>query len=159
MHDALLPTLLGVIRMDGHISRRTLIKRAGAGAALVWTAPAIVTSLGGQAYAASPTFACVECGTGPNNCCPGFGAGNIGTCNPANDLCAGGFCGCTVTHEGNCVCLDWSNFTAGCDTNADCAAGYHCITDCPGNTFCVAECGGNTGSTGGTGGLRPMAHL
>src|SRR5436190_18833217 len=97
---------------DG-ISRRTMLKRAGAGAAVAWSAPAVF-SVASRASAGTP---------GVNPQCHGNCAE---LCINQNQCGTGGlfdYCGCTTNTEGDCFC--WSNVFCSdvpdCSTSADCA--------------------------------------
>jgi hypothetical protein len=118
------------------ISRRTVVKGAGLGAAAVWVAPA-VTSLAGNAHAAGSAV-CTTCGSfcdSPPQC--------------ANN------CECLTDVSGACFCgFPFACFSDGqdpiCQTDADCVEqffpGARCINvvcadpACIGNTACAADC-------------------
>ena len=117
-------------RSDG-LSRRRLLKRAGATAALAWSAP-VLTSMGTPAFAAS----------GPCACAP-FTCPNAAYCPNSN-------CFCAEKLSGECFCTDVIYFNKPpdppiCANDADCKAlGF------PGIEICVQgdpECGwsGNVG--------------
>jgi len=89
------------------ISRRRMLKRVGAGAAIAWTAP-ILTSVRSPAFAASP-----QCGCPPLTCVPPPQTCSNGCeCNPPHN---GGPCVCSVAE----FCVPNGNI---CNTDADCAA-------------------------------------
>jgi hypothetical protein len=104
------------------ISRRGMLKRLGAGAAVAWSAP-IISSLRTPAFAQyalcrGETF---ECG-GPFTECGGT-------------PCGEGPCVCDVDLEGNEFC--WDNYRCAsshaCSSNSDCAdlgATWRCVTSC-----------------------------
>lgn len=128
------------------ISRRKMLKRIGAGAAVAWSAP-VLSSLRTPAFAGHiyPTR------------CPGtdWNCGDtIVECAPTDPgLLAP--CVCDVDTEGNTFC--WQNFLCGgakaCTTSADCTAPDRCVTTCCGTT-CGPPCGhtlvssGNVSTTG-----------
>lgn len=116
------------------ISRRRMLKRIGAGAAIAWSAP-VLTSLRLPAFAQAISGAC----TAP---CGGFE--NCGTAPfhaPANT------CHCHYTAESatECRCFNNArcNSVPSCVTSADCPPGWHCL----GNTLgchdnkCLPDCG------------------
>jgi hypothetical protein len=123
------------------ISRRSMIKRIGAGAAIAWAAPAI-TSIGSRAAAQeSPAPGCVP------GLCRDWNCGDeITECGAPADL---GPCVCDVDTEGRCFC--WNNefcdVVADCASSADCPAGQRCATSCCGQT-CLPECGSDAGGAG-----------
>jgi hypothetical protein len=129
---------------ESGVSRRSVIKRLGAGTALVWSAP-VLQSLATPAHAQVSPGACPDfvCG-GPVTQCGG----------PA---CGLGPCGCDHDVSGNSVCID--NLSCGeatpCNTNADCPSGWSCVVWCCGQT-CAPPCGtcgpgGSEVDTGATG--------
>jgi len=91
---------------EAGISRRRMLKRIGAGAAVAWTAP-ILTSIRTPAFAQSPSCDC-----------PPF------NCESGQQLCENG-CFCSPHHGGGpCVCWGGglcSNQAPICATDADCA--------------------------------------
>ncbi len=116
---------------DG-ISRRKMLKRVGAGAAIAWSAP-ILTSI------RTPAFA--QYGS---SCDPGQ------VCQPACDvlrLCHGNAnCGCfPATDGGACTCGDLKDgFCASfppCTAQADCPAGTTCVSSCCPTGICISPCG------------------
>jgi hypothetical protein len=129
-------------RPDG-ISRRRMLKRIGAGAAIAWSAP-VLTSLRVPAFAQATSPACPTCGTG----CQGQGPA-CGTSGPL-DSC---LCNAAVT-GGDCFCYE-AHFcgTLGddaCVTQADCdQPGWVCVVTCCG-TVCRPPCGSNISTSAGT---------
>jgi transcription elongation factor len=119
------------------ISRRRMLKRIGAGAAVAWTAP-ILTSIRTPAFAASPRT------------CTGESCGcDLGTpCNFAIDCHnSGGACNCWVLADASaCYCgvFDSCSNHQPCASNADCPSGQCCITNCCGS-LCYLPCGGRSG--------------
>jgi hypothetical protein len=117
------------------VSRRRMLKRIGAGAAVAWTAP-ILTSI----Y--TPAFAQASPGCGQT--CPMFCQNNP-ICNDPNQ------CTCQALQNGGCDCLCQCGQCFQCASDADCAqfgSGYRCIQfNCPGacpgdpTTACAAPCG------------------
>src|SRR5919201_1570240 len=93
------------------ISRRRMLKRIGAGAAVAWSAP-ILTSLKTPAFAATPTCQC--------------SAQQCDVLSPC-----GINCGCFQNQAGGCACVDLKDgFCASfnpCNTAADCAPGEVCF--------------------------------
>lgn len=104
------------------ISRRSALKRIGAGAALAWSAPTL-TTLGSSALAQT-TPACGPCSTY--------------TCGDEVPVCgtdqAQGPCLCNQSSLGNCEC--WAD--AVCDFLEDCGAGPGFACD-PG-FVCMSTC-------------------
>jgi hypothetical protein len=112
------------------ISRRTLLKRVGAGAAIAWTAP-VLTSVQNRAWAVSPS--------GCGDRCNGIGCGN-------NPPCSGPNCSLQCRADGSeCVCLANFGNCLVCANDSDCAQfgpGYVCTQNCIcGPTGCAAPCG------------------
>jgi len=110
---------------EERISRRRMLKRVGAGAAIAWTALIITSVTARPAFAQSPTCDCIsdpcsnECGP------PGAGC-----------LCAEptrGGCACFIP-----ICLDV------CADDSDCPAGQLCVIDCCGGA-CAELCSGSSG--------------
>jgi hypothetical protein len=138
-------------RIGNEISRRRMLKRIGAGAAIAWTAP-VLTSLRspafGQRYVAC-TAPCTAC----------FSTG----CPPASSECGqiegGPICLCSTTTEGGCFCggdIACAG-TSNCTSSANCPAGWACMSVCclgcggPGEgTQCLPPCteGGATTTSG-----------
>ena len=112
----------------GDISRRRMLKRIGAGAAIAWSAP-VLTSLRIPAFAQAGSPVCQDCAC--------FAA--AGPC-PGNPDCL-----CDRTMEGTCVC-DQELGLGDCTTTAQCeaefGAGTHCICFTEASGICVRECGG-----------------
>jgi hypothetical protein len=133
------------------ISRRRMLKRVGAGAAIAWTAP-VLTSIRTPAFAqGSPT---------PGTCQPGQDS-----CNGDPDFNCNGVarCFCTGTAEGGliCGCFDRGGCEGYqlCRSTSECPSGEFCTTldtpDCCGG-ICVAPCSPSCGAgaqrVSGTGG-------
>jgi hypothetical protein len=123
---------------DG-ISRRRMLKRIGAGAAIAWSAP-VLTSL------RTPAFAQVSPGA-----CPAWNCGDpITEC--GGTPCGLGPCVCDVDTEGKPFCWDnifCSDGATPCSSSSECPSGWRCSTNCCGQT-CLPECG-----TCGPGGSLP----
>jgi hypothetical protein len=124
------------------VSRRRMLKRIGAGAAVAWTAP-ILTSIRTPAFAATPT-GCSGC---PADGCPGSDFQPCGDGGCTEGACTGGL-GCFIHEntEGDCVCLQnvFCSCVVACSSSADCASGC-CIpnTGCGSGGVCVDCCGQN----------------
>ena len=113
------------------ISRRRMLKRIGAGAAVALTAP-VLTSIRTPAFAASG--------------CPVTGCQKGGICDSFVPCGGGGRCSCLhTTDAGNpTFCCD-TDFVCGdqvCETCADCPAGWACITSCCPTNTCAPPCTG-----------------
>jgi hypothetical protein len=118
---------------QGGVSRRKMLKRIGAGAAIAWTAP-ILTSI------RTPAFA-----TG------GFCTGGV-PCQATGDPCFGQtpcgtqgcFCNENVTNgvpNGNSCCTVPTDCTnQDCTNNADCPPGQVCQATCCANPKCFVVC-------------------
>lgn len=117
------------------LSRRSALTRIGAGAAVIWSAPTLL-SIGASASAASG----VPCNACSNNdiACDGLNA------------CEGG-CNCWVRADGagNCcgVAVEFCSPSNACGAANSCPAGYTCVSTCCGN-ICVAPCGSGLGELG-----------
>jgi hypothetical protein len=127
------------------ISRRRMLKRIGAGAAVAWTAP-VLTSI------RTPAFA--QTGAACPDACNG---GDFVPCTPDQPGCPDGGCtgglGCFAQHdvEGNCHCFQnifCSCPPAPCGSSSDCAPGQFCTDNGCGRT-CLDCCGTNCRSAAG----------
>lgn len=134
---------------EGSISRRKVLKRIGAGAAVAWTAP-ILTSIRTPAFAQNPPPE--ECPCDVNM-----------PCNFAIDCHnSGGQCNCWVlTDRSGCWCgpFDACSNHLPCNSNADCAGNERCIENCCGK-LCYAPCAVGSGQRAPNGagrayGVRP----
>jgi len=116
---------------DG-ISRRRMLKRIGAGAAVAWSAP-ILTSIRTPAFA-QPA---------PEACDPGAPCDLNTPCNVAIPCHNGNpLCNCWVLQDRSaCHCgdLDACSNHQPCGSNADCPYGQLCVENCCG-TLCYAPC-------------------
>jgi hypothetical protein len=126
---------------DDGISRRRMLKRIGAGAAVAWSAP-ILTSIRSPAFAqGSPT----ECGV------PGI---DCFTCDIRELDCNGDpLCGCVPTQESDCFCIAPQS-CAGlqpCNSSSECPAGTRCANSCCGEPLCLVGCGGGQKPRSGRG--------
>jgi len=131
---------------SGGISRRKMLRRIGAGAAIAWTAP-VLTSM------RAPAFAQGTIG------CPGGGL----PCQAPGDPCTGQvlcgnqgcFCNQNVTDglpNGNYCCTVPTDCTnQDCRNNSDCPAGQVCQATCCPNPKCFVVCNADTApGVGGT---------
>jgi hypothetical protein len=125
--------------MDKAISRRRMLKRIGAGAAVAWSAP-VLTSLSTPAFAQYPPLCPAPCAA-----CFDGSADPCGT-----DSVRGGTCLCSRTTEGNCVCTanDACDEWGLCTTSADCPSGFLCkpvqcrgCSTTAGEMDCTRPCG------------------
>lgn len=121
--------------MDGEnrISRRRMLKRIGAGAAIAWTAP-VLSSLRTPAFAQETPRCPTDCRDNPCGVNPALVCGQAAT-GPC-------LCGHTVTGQCLCfqpICLDPPVL---CDAaNSDCPVGFGCVNSaCCGLSFCAALC-------------------
>jgi hypothetical protein len=112
---------------DDGVSRRRMLKRIGAGAAVAWTAP-ILTSIRTPAFAVTPS-----CG---KQCDPGQ---NCAAC-PFLAACGGDSnCQCwqKSTDQGpGCICSD---FVAFCGDTPLCPGGQADCNAAPGGPWCCVE--------------------
>ena len=127
---------------DQKISRRRMLKRIGAGTAIVWSTP-ILTSIGVPAFAASARCAPDGelCGMPDPQCGPGSGCSLPPGCN---------FGLCSELLDGSCICWDFAECTSPnpiCQQDSDCLPGLRCgfvnpaCTNCAGNRGCFHQCG------------------
>jgi hypothetical protein len=118
------------------VSRRTALKGIGAGAAVAWTAPTLL-SLSASGAAAGSAVPCQDCTNGGAACEGIFACGNPG---PGEE------CNCWVRADGNGNCCGGFGINHqcspanACGPNLSCPPGYVCIASCCGNA-CVAPCG------------------
>jgi hypothetical protein len=125
-----IPEELENVTTEG-ISRRRMIKRIGAGAAIAWSAP-VLTSI------RTPAFAQIyDCPGTDWNCGDPFVECGVPV--------PGTICLCDLNTEGATIC--WNDFSCGdpratpCASSADCGSEFpHCATTCCGQT-CVPNCG------------------
>lgn len=132
---------------SSNLSRRSMLKRLGAGAAVVWTAP-VLTSLGTRAMAQG-TPPPDECADNPRDQCQCVAP----SCDGDPD------CFCTTPAEGGCVCVDCGNSACDlfepCNSSADCPSTHVCAvsTCCEPPHTCIPRCGAAPCPTG-PGGAR-----
>ncbi len=129
---------------DG-VSRRRMLKRIGAGAAVVWSAP-VLTSLRAPAFAQTPPGGCEPAGCPDCGCEPGIPCGVAVFCNP--DGC-GGSCLClnNIDHSA-CECRAFPSFFCAdyppCQSDADCPiVGQCCMGSCCPTGTCMDPCTGD----------------
>ena len=129
-------------RPDG-ISRRGMIKRIGAGAAIVWAAP-VLTSLRMPAFAQTTSGPCAP------TCTTCF-ACDSAVCS-GTDCFSGFTCLCSVTTEGDCFCAQNQFGSGDCTSSAQCQPGERCMNiaayGCAGTT-CLPACSGSAGQGNG----------
>ena len=113
------------------ISRRKMLKRIGAGAAIAWTAP-ILTSI------KTPSFATPIGPCSPDNC------GCNGACNVAVACNGSSSCNCWLKADNTgCICAAFVQFCGdcgSCSVDADCAGGCACVQTCCGLTCAPTPC-------------------
>jgi len=132
------------------ISRRKMLRRIGAGAAVAWTAP-ILTSIRTPAFAAYGGCVNDPCGCDLNTPC-NFTIGCHGQ--PP-----GGACNCWVQADRSaCHCgpFDACSNHQPCTTNADCPSNQCCIENCCGR-LCYVVCP-SSGGSGPPPGANPLDY-
>jgi hypothetical protein len=112
------------------VSRRSELKKLGAGAPVAGSAPTLLT-WGAHAGAGSP--APCDCS---NNCA-------IGNCGPE-----GSNCSCALKTDGTCACFIPACNQPGtvCSVDTDCPPGTACVAACCGQPVCATLCGGAAGA-------------
>ncbi|MGH2554733.1 MAG: hypothetical protein ACRDHO_03330 [Actinomycetota bacterium] len=137
----MIPEELENVTTEG-ISRRRMIKRIGAGAAIAWSAP-ILTSIRTPAFAETPPDdACPDTGCPGENFAPC--TGNPSGC--AEGACTGGL-GCFKGDdtEGGCHCYQniFCSCVSACTSSADCGDRQFCMlnTGCGSGGVCINCCG------------------
>jgi hypothetical protein len=118
---------------DSSISRRRMLKRIGAGAAIAWSAP-VLTSIRAPAYAQTPTC----------DACAGDFCGGQTQCGDQPPF--GCFCAQIVGREPTCFCYHddiCDNRTRCPNGQSDCPAGQTCVHTCCDNPtpVCFGPCG------------------
>lgn len=138
------------------ISRRRMLKRIGAGAAVAWSAPVLTsirTPAFAQRYECSDCFSCQASGcTFPQS----------PTCGGNPDCTQGDWCGCVRTLEGADACVV-NQFGQGgpCASSDQCPSGEVCIAICATGcdraaANCIPLCGGSGPAPKGA--RRPAAR-
>jgi hypothetical protein len=115
------------------ISRRRMLKRIGAGAAIAWSAP-VLSSVRTPALA---QYACAAfpCGAA----CPNEPGALF--CDP--DGPEGTACACVPTVEGTCACIRTNFVTVppgACSASSQCGSGSVCVNDGCFGDFCQPLC-------------------
>ena|SRR5947208_9003160 len=122
---------------EKEISRRSLLKKIGAGAAIAWAAP-VLSSFGARAFA-SQGHGCLVCIGGVGEGCAVGGDDCFGqtNCSPPGHLCT-----CLRTTEDTCFCHEPQQCLGlqPCTGGADCPPGWACTFSCCGGPFCVPPC-------------------
>jgi hypothetical protein len=122
--------------LDQGVSRKKLLKRAGAGAAVLWAVPAL-TSVAHASHGGRHT-----CGKGFQ--CGGDQCSGQTACRPPDNVGGRGIgCFCAQTQGGRCHCYD-NDFCVNrqaCTRNADCPSGQRCLNTCCGVPLCWDDCG------------------
>jgi hypothetical protein len=138
------------LEVRGGVSRRRMLRRIGAGAAVAWSAP-VLTSLRAPAFAqGSPPdgcepAGCTECGCTPGNVCDVAHFCKPNGCDGAC-LCANNYemtaCDCKAFPSG--LCADYPP----CESNADCpVVGQCCMRTCCPTGMCMDPCTDNVPRT------------
>jgi hypothetical protein len=103
---------------EDQITRRRMIKRIGAGAAIAWSAP-VILSLSAPAFAQ---------GAYCQGCSPDSDCNAQIDCSQAQD----GSCGCGRTPTETCFCYQHGSCGTPCASQSDCASGETCVASCCG---------------------------
>jgi len=130
--------------LENRISRRRMLKRVGAGAAIAWSAP-ILSSLRTPAFANYVDRCPETCQACPPEGCGSDERGDC-FCFPTCNNPPGQPCG-----EGPCVCVSprFCNAVGLCNTDAECPDGEVCIASCcPRTTAFAGTCGLRCGDEG-----------
>jgi hypothetical protein len=132
------------------ISRRRMLKRIGAGAAVAWSAP-ILTSIRTPAFAqygaCSPGSPCLSCG--PDAGCPTELSPH---CGGGTDCFQLDYCGCVTDVDGKNVCLNVQFGSGPCTSSSDCLDNEACVRICsnlcdPSGMHCIPHCGTGVASS------------
>lgn len=117
---------------EARVSRKSLLKRAGVGAA----------ALGGVSMA---TAATASADAAPSKSCTVQGCGSNNQCGEYNNCLGHDCCYCWVTTEGCCFCGQdyFCNATISCTSSKGCPGGWACAFTCCGGSQCVPPCGKN----------------
>ncbi len=128
------------------ISRRKLIKRAGVGAAAVWSVPFLASTASADVGIDTLRQRCSSGGV--PNCQSTCGAGTCGSKNGKTCFCypgaKGGIGSACCECAGNISCTQ----SPPCNGNGDCPRGWKCTFNCCGRT-CVPPCGQGIAQVGG----------
>ena len=133
---------------DTSISRRRMLKRMGAGAAVAWSAP-VLTSLSTPAFAATPTC---------DQCAGEFCAGQT-QCGDQPPF--GCFCAQIVGSEPTCFCYHdnvCTERTPCPNGQGDCPSGQTCVHTCCDDVVGSPVCFGPCGESGSQGRVRSGAR-
>jgi len=145
---------------EDRFSRRRMLKRIGAGAAIAWTAPAL-SSIRTPAFAQQYPTRCPE----PCDWSCGLELSICGSCDRPDVDPELRICLCDRTTEGDCGCFSNCVFCEElrtCTSSATCPPGSRCYADtCCGTPVCIPDCGADGGagaaarSETAAGGLTP----
>lgn len=126
---------------SNQISRRKLLKRLGAGTAVVWSAP-VLSSITTPAFGQTPA----DCF--PTFCGPRYEfCGEPGVACPLPPECSVGIC--SLLNDNSCLCWDLAVCTCPnpiCQSDADCGGGGRCGPTepdcelCCGRVACFYDC-------------------
>jgi hypothetical protein len=121
-------------RPESGISRRRMLKRLGAGAAIAWSAP-VLSSLRTPAFAQGYPRECIDCETNPCGFDPVAECGTSVT---------GDICVCALLVTGGCACFQPICLPNPelCDvTDPTCPVGFACVNEgCCAVSFCAPLC-------------------
>jgi len=128
------------------ISRRKLLKRAGVGAAAVWSVPFLASPASADVGIESLRQRCTDPTPTCNSTC---GAVGCGSKNGKACFCYPGAKGAN-TGSGCCECAGntFCSQSPPCTSNANCPRGWKCTFNCCGET-CVPPCGQGIAQVGG----------
>lgn len=115
---------------EQRVSRAGALKYMGAGAAIAWAAPMIMT---GTAEAATANKTCARNVAATDTAC--------GVCQ-SQQPCGGSGCTCVIAVTGCCFCHQpQSCDLVVCKNNGNCPPGWNCAYTCCGGKLCVPPCG------------------
>lgn len=123
----------GEFHDQGGVSRRKVIKRAAAGAAVVWATP-VLTSMATPAHAAGTPKPCGTCG---DDLC-----GTVSE--PCGESSFPGIpCLCAQKTDRTCACFQpVCDVGDACGNDSHCPPGFACVNPgCCGSTICAPLCG------------------
>ena len=117
------------------ISRRTVLKGAGAGAGLTWAAPGVRSlKLAASTTSGHPTTGCTTCG--PDHCLDQPLCGPVGPTLPE--------CRCSALVAGGCACvkvgLCSGPLVPACGPTTTCPPGTVCVYSCCPTPVCLPLC-------------------